>query len=70
MAYTGMVTMPDGWTYSSVYPSIATHEDGRLMIWDRSERLILPAPAAAIWRDINFREMAWVAEFAGELNDG
>lgn len=31
--------------------------DGRLMVYEGKDRLILPAPAAAIWEDSNLRAL-------------
>lgn len=51
-----MITTPDGWTYTNLRPGIAINSDGRLKIWEGSEVLILPAPAAEIFHDIEFRQ--------------
>lgn len=48
----------DGWEFSSFHPDIAVHDDGRLAVFDGEIKLVLPAPAAEIWRDYLYRKYA------------
>jgi hypothetical protein len=39
-----------------IHPGIATNRDGRLMVTDGKQTIILPAPATFIWEDAQARD--------------